>query len=185
LAGSVQQARAVRAKTIQTSLTQLRVAAPGAEVTATPLTGGVEVVKNDRGALTAPAPGRAGLDIVLDFLRTHPDVYGLAPADLGGLHYLGESKSGVTGIRMVRVEQRINGFPVFQSETRFVLDRDGRVIRSIGLLVPNAAAAAPSPSPGIGADDALAAANEVGRDRARSLAVPARERGSRGPRIPR
>src|SRR5215831_800121 len=133
---SVEQARAARARRIQTGLTGLRAASPGAEITASLLTGGVEVVKNDRGALTPTAPpGRAGLDIVLDFIRSHPDVYGLTPADINGLHFLGESKSRVTGIRMVRVEQRVNGLPIFQSDTRFVLDRDGRLIRSVGLLV--------------------------------------------------
>src|SRR5262249_3408300 len=40
--GTVQQARSVRALSIQKGLTQLRVASPGAEVTASPLTGGVE-----------------------------------------------------------------------------------------------------------------------------------------------
>jgi hypothetical protein len=101
----------------------------------------VEVVKNDRGALTEPAPGRSGLDIVLEFLRAHPDVYGLSPADINGLHH-GESRSRATGIRMVRVEQRVNGIPVFQSDTRFVLDREGRLIRGVGLLVPGAGAGA-------------------------------------------
>src|SRR5262249_41358351 len=147
-----------RAKAIETGMAQLRVASPGAELTASPLTGSIEVVKNDRRALTPPAPGRAGLRIVLDFIRSHPDVYGLTSADLNGLHCLGESTSRVTGIRMIRIEQRVNGFAVFQSDTRFVLDRDGRLIRSVGLLVPNAMAGVVAGSPDIGADDALAAA---------------------------
>jgi hypothetical protein len=154
---SVQQARAVRAQAIKTGRARLRAAAPGAEITASPLTGGAEMVKNDRGTLTGGAPGRPGLDIVLDFLRTHPDVYGLIAGEINALHFIGESVSRVTGIRMVRVEQRINGLPVFQSETRFVLDRDGRLIRSVGALVPGASARALTASPGISADRALEA----------------------------
>ena len=37
----------------------------------------------------------------------------------------------------------MNGVPVFQSETRFIFDRDGRLIRTIGRLVPDAAELAP------------------------------------------
>ncbi len=71
---TVLQARRARAQAIQAGLAQLRLATPGAEVIVSILTGSVEVVKNDRGALTEPAPGRSGLDIVLEFLRAHPDV---------------------------------------------------------------------------------------------------------------
>ena len=155
---TVEQARTAQARTMETGLAQLRTVAPGAEVVVSPMTGAVEVVKNDRGALTAPAPGRAGLDIVLDFVRAHADVYGLTPADISGLHFLGESRSRATGLRMVRVEQRVNGLSVFQSDTRFVLDREGRLIRSVGLLVPGAVAGAPPALPKLGAAEALAAA---------------------------
>jgi subtilisin-like proprotein convertase family protein len=155
---TAQQARTARAQTMQAGLAQLRVAAPGAGATVSPVTGAVEVVKNDHGALTEPAPGRPGVDIALEFVRAHPDVYGLTPADINGLRFIGESRSRVTGIRMVRVEQRVNGLPVFGSETRFVLDREGRLIRSVGLLVPGATGGAPPAAPGIGAAEALAAA---------------------------
>ena len=155
---TAQQARAARAQTMQAGLAQLRVAAPGAGATVSPVTGTAEVVKNDHGALTEPAPGRPGVDIALEFVRAHPDVYGLTPADINGLRFIGESRSRVTGIRMVRVEQRVNGLPVFGSETRFVLDREGRLIRSVGLLVPGATGGAPPAAPGIGAAEALAAA---------------------------
>jgi subtilisin-like proprotein convertase family protein len=156
--GTVEQARTAQARTLQAGLAQLRTVSPGAEVTVSPVTGGVEVVKNDRGALTAPAPGRPGLDIALDFVRAHADVYGLTPPDINGLRVLGESRSRATGLRMVRVEQRVNGLPVFQSETRFVLDRGGRLIRSVGVLVPGAAAGAPPAAPKQSAAQALAAA---------------------------
>src|SRR5206468_10142031 len=32
--------------------------------------------------------------------------------------------------------QRIGGFPVFQSETRLILDREGRPVRSVGRIAP-------------------------------------------------
>ena len=37
---------------------------------------------------------------------------------------------------MVRFEQVVNGVPVFQSETRAIIDRYGRLVRTLGLLVP-------------------------------------------------
>ena len=55
---------------------------------------------------------------------------------------------------MVRVEQLANGAPIFQSETRFLLDREGRVWRSLGLLVP-AGASIPSLVPVVSAQDSL------------------------------
>src|SRR5947208_14861437 len=51
---TVLQARRARAQAIQAGLAQLQVATPGAEVIVSTLTGGVEVVKNDRGALSEP-----------------------------------------------------------------------------------------------------------------------------------
>ena len=76
------------------------------------------------------------------FLHANAALYGLSAAQIDGLAFLGESVSPKSGVRMVRVEQRIQGVPVFQSETRFILDRDGRVWRSLGLLVPDGAVAA-------------------------------------------
>ena len=63
-------------------------------------------------------------------------------------------------MRMVRVEQVVNGLPVFQSETRFILDANGRVFRSTGLLIPDATATAPEVSVNdvIPAQEALARA---------------------------
>ncbi len=124
--------------TARAGLANLKVASPGAEATFSPLTGAVEVVRNRQTALTAAAPGRAGSDIVLDYLRAYPTVYGLTDAEIDDLQYLGESVSGNSGLRMVRFEQQVNGLPVFQSETRFILDQKGRLISTLGLMIPQA-----------------------------------------------
>jgi len=44
---------------------------------------------------------------------------------------------------MVRFEQVVNGVPVFQSETRAIIDADGRLVRTLGMLVPGAGEAEP------------------------------------------
>lgn len=113
-------------------------ALPGLRVGLSPLTGGVSEVGSTRGALTQTAPGVASETIVRDFLADNATLYGLSPADLDDLVVLGDSAGGRSGLRMLRVEQRIDGRPVFQSETRFLLDRDGRLHKSVGLLVPHA-----------------------------------------------
>ncbi len=132
-----QQVKAMRA-----ALASLQQAAPGATAHFSTFTAAPEVVSGDRGALSAPAPGKPGIDDVRAFLHANAALYGLTSAEIDGLAFLGESLSPKSGLRMVRVEQRVQGIPVFQSETRFILDRDGRVWRSLGLLVPDGAVAA-------------------------------------------
>ncbi len=145
------------ARTISGAVAQLKARVPGAEVKLSEVTGGVEVVGAAR-SLTAAAPGRAGFEIVKDFLQTNAALYGLAPADIASLHFIGESVSRASGLRMVRVEQMVQGRPVFQSETRFTIDRDGRLVRSVGLMVPNATAIAAAPANAVSAPDALVSA---------------------------
>jgi hypothetical protein len=123
-----------------------------------PFTGGAEVVRSPRGALTEPASG-ASAAIVTSFLRAHPDLYGLSAADVDALRFGGESVNRGSGLRMLRAEQRVNGIPVFQSDARFVLDREGRLIRTIGALVP-AAAADGAAAAALSAGDALIAATQ-------------------------
>ena len=121
--------------TMDQALLELRGTAPGATVESSPLTGSAEVVRSPAGALTSPAGGPAR-DLVLSFLRRHAAVYGLRPEQVDELRVLGESLSRGSGLRMVRLEQTVHGLPVFQSEMRAILDRDGRLVRTVGRLVP-------------------------------------------------
>src|SRR5262249_24525866 len=123
------------------ALTRLRSYSRGTQVKPSALTGAVEVLRSTTGALSAPAPGRDGIDIVRGFISANSDLYGLSSKDLAALKFLGESYSRGSGLRMVRVEQTVNGLPVFQSETRFILDSQGQVQRSTGLLIPSVSAA--------------------------------------------
>jgi uncharacterized repeat protein (TIGR01451 family) len=136
------------------ALASLQKSAPGAAAHFSTFTAAPEVVSGDRGALSAPAPGKPGIDVVRAFLHANAALYGLSAAQIDGLAFLGESVSPRSGLRMVRVEQRIQGVPVFQSETRFILDRDGRVWRSLGLLVPDGAVVSAA-APALSASQAL------------------------------
>jgi uncharacterized repeat protein (TIGR01451 family) len=135
-AQSMTNAAQAKATTMRAGLARLRAVAPGADATFSSLTGAAEVVRSRQGALTAPAPGRPGAAIVLDFLRTHRAVYGLSDAQISALRVRGESVSRASGLRMVRLDQEVDGLTVFQSDSRFILDRDGRLVRSVGQLMP-------------------------------------------------
>ena len=149
LAALVQDRVAARAKaqdslvSMRTAANQLRLSAPDVVVKTSREMGGTEMVESKTGALTAPAPGQDGMAIVRRFLRAQAGVYGLQPSEVDQLRFIGESVSPKSSLRMVRFEQVVNGIPVFQSETRAILDRQGRLIRTLGALVPKSDLAEP------------------------------------------
>ena len=134
-ASSITQRLQARKTSVDQALSRLRTFSRGAQVKTSPVTGAVEVVRSTTGALSGPASGRNGADVVRSFISANSDLYGLTSKEIGSLKVIGESRSG-SGMRMVRVEQVVNGLPVFQSETRFILDAQGRVFRSTGLIIP-------------------------------------------------
>jgi len=146
-AASGLSAAGLQTKAIVAAIAQHRQALPGLEVKLSPVTGGPESVRNKRGSMTAAAAGRSNEDIVREFLRLNGDLYGLSSADVADLVVLGDSPGGASGLRMLRVEQQLDGRPIFQSETRFLLDRDGRLMKSVGLMVPQAHSIAPQVDP--------------------------------------
>ncbi len=126
---------------INDAAVEKRKSMPGLQVRLSKLTGGVELVENTRGKLTGTS-GASSESIVRGFLGQNGGLYGLSAADLSDLTVLGDSKGGKSGLRMLRMEQRISGRPVFQSETRFLIDKNGRLVSSVGRLIPQARTAA-------------------------------------------
>ena len=151
-----------RANSLTAATAQLKAQAPAVDVKYSPLIGAAEVVRSKTGALTAPAPRRDSKGIVNDFLRVNAGVFGISAAEVDQLHFLGESVSRRNGLRMVRFEQVINDIPVFQSETRAILDRNGRLIRTIGMLAPGASLAEPLGKMLSPAEALVSAMNTVG-----------------------
>src|SRR6185503_15630159 len=135
--GVVSRFQAHKALVVE-GLTRLKANAPFAEAKLNSLTGAVEVLRSNKGALTGPAPNRSGDDIVRSFISENRAIYGLSRADINSLRFLGESVNRGNGMRMIRVEQTINGHSIFQSESRFILNAEGRIYRSTGLFIPNA-----------------------------------------------
>ncbi len=126
--------KGVRAS-MDSALANLQREVPTARLASSPLTGGVEVVRAPGHALSAAASGTTA-EIALGFLRSHAALYGLSAEQIDRMEVLGESLSPKSGLRMVRLRQTVHGVPVFQSDTRALLDRDGRLVRTVGRLVP-------------------------------------------------
>jgi hypothetical protein len=122
----------VRAREAATA--RLRSASAGARVELSPLTGTVEVVTRGISPLTAADPGSDGATVVRRFLSAWPEIYGLDRGQIENLEVLGESRDG--GVRTVSLRQTVHGRPVFQSDTRAVLDEEGRLLRLVGRLIP-------------------------------------------------
>lgn len=113
---------------------------PRGEARLSPTTGGMEMLRAPAGMTSASSlPGDA---IVRSFLQENRDLFGLSASDLGQLRFVGESISKRSGLRMVRMEQQVNGRPVFQSESRFSMDRSGRLVRVVGGMVRDASVSA-------------------------------------------
>lgn len=140
---------------IKGGLDSLRANRPGAKLKISPLTASTEMVDGDTAGLTEARPGASGESITRNFISANREIYGLGDSDIANLRFIGESKPLSGGLRMVRVEQMIDGLPVFQSETRFVLDRDGRLIRSLGLMVPTGELSAEPIESSLSAQEAL------------------------------
>jgi uncharacterized repeat protein (TIGR01451 family)/fimbrial isopeptide formation D2 family protein len=110
---------------------------PGLTLSLSPYTAGVEVIRNERGSLTGPSAA-SSTTIVRNFLTLRGDVFGLSASDVNDMVVLGDSAGGSSGLRMLRMEQQINGRPIFQSETRFILKSNGQLMQGAGRLVPHA-----------------------------------------------
>jgi uncharacterized repeat protein (TIGR01451 family) len=121
-----------------------------------------ENVYSDAGPLTSGPSPLPSIEIAREFLRSERALYGLSDTEIDALEVLGESSSP-SGLRMLRVRQVVNGRTVFMSETRILLDAEGRILRTLGALVPGVAANAEPDGNIISASTALVnAMNSVG-----------------------
>src|SRR6266498_329792 len=119
-----------------------------------PLTGTARSVSRLNGFLTGPS-NRAAADVARDYVRTHPDVFGL---DTNGMNRLTLRRDYVDigGIHHLSFVQSVDGIPVFGSGVQANVAKDGRLVNVVGSPV----AALPSAAgvPGISADKARVAA---------------------------
>ncbi len=139
-------ARASANSTVSIAAQQMR-DNPGLSVRLSGLTGAPNSVSHTMGTLTQAAPGKSSESIVREYLRgSGGTLMGLSAGDVDDLRVLGDSNGGQSGLRMLRVEQQIDGIPVFQSESRFLIDQSGRLVKYVGVMVPRARALVPTSS---------------------------------------
>jgi hypothetical protein len=102
-ASSITQRLQSRKTSVDQALARLRTFSRGAQARSSQLTGAMEIVRSTTGALSGPSSGRSGVDIVRNFISANSDLYGLSSKEIATLRFLGESTSGGSGMRMVRV----------------------------------------------------------------------------------
>lgn len=131
-----------QAPAINDGLARIQTKRPTAEVTVSPLTGSVEVLRSAK-TLTGPAYGRDARDIALDFINSNSELYGLDEDDIANLQYVGESVNEFSGLRLALFQQMMNGRQVFQGDCKLSIDEAGRIIQSLSNLAPYASIRAP------------------------------------------
>ncbi len=118
--------------------------------------GATRVVQRLDGALSAPSAAPRPT-VARDWVRDHRDLFGLHAADVDGLSVASAQTAGASGLTTVRLQQHVDGIPVYDGGLELVLDRGGRVLSASGEPVAAAAAAAPSTRPRLDPDAARAA----------------------------
>ena len=95
-----------------------------------PSTGTARQVARLDGYLTS-ASGADPEDIARQYLRAHPDVFGLTAGQIQGLT-LRKQYTDVAGIRHLSFVQSVDGVPVFGNGVKANVARDGRLISVLG-----------------------------------------------------
>jgi len=95
-----------------------------------PATGTARQVARLDGYLTAASPADPE-DIARQYLRAHPDVFGLSADQVRGLT-LRKRYTDVAGIRHLSFVQSVDGVPVFGNGVKANVARDGRLISVLG-----------------------------------------------------
>jgi hypothetical protein len=125
------------------------------------------------GFLTAPSEHRPAT-VALDYVRAHPDTFGLDAGDLAGLRLV-RAYRFAGGAAHLQWEQSYRGIPVFGAGLRANVDAGGRLINVGAAAQPDPGLA--SVDPRLSALDALLAAGRA----AGATVVPGRPGGPAGP----
>ena len=119
-----------------------------------PLTSTARVVARTDGFLTGSSSASAP-SVALGYVSANPAAFGLASGDLGSLK-LARDYVDIGGTHHLSWEQSSAGIPLFGNGLQANVTKDGRLISVLGS--PVRSLSAPSTSPGINAEQAIAAA---------------------------
>lgn len=106
-------------------------------------------------AATANAQLRAPREIALDFLRTNPLQFNLAPEDVAAVRVTDEYRSNHNGVTHVWVQQEHAGIPVYNALFGLHVRRDGQVAHLGHRFVPGLAQKVNTTLPSLAAPKAL------------------------------
>src|SRR5581483_3282859 len=95
-------------------------------VEVSPVTGTPRVLTRLDGFLTGPSAASAR-SIVLDYVRAHLSAFGLSGADLRTLHLV-KDYVDILGTHHLIWQQRYRGIPLFDSDLRASVTKDGRLV---------------------------------------------------------
>jgi extracellular elastinolytic metalloproteinase len=129
---------------------------PQGVVSLDPLTSTPRAVGRTDDFLTAPN-SNAPASIALDYVAARPGVFGLSSADIAALKLVRDYVS-VDGTHHLFFSQAASGIPLFGNGLKANVTADGRLINVLGS--PVASLTAPSTSPGISAEAAVARSRE-------------------------
>jgi VCBS repeat-containing protein len=140
-----------------------------------PVGGGARMVARTNGSLTRRRSAPA-TDIALDYVRAHPDVFGVDASDLAGLRLTSRYSSG--GVTHLAWSQTFAGVAAYDNVLLANVTDDGRLLNAGGSAVSGLHAASVVPDLSAGAALALARQDVGG-----ALVAP-RGRQGRGPERP-
>ncbi len=147
----------------------------GGVVSTDRVTGAARSVARTDGFLTGRRSAPAA-DVALDYVRSHPEVFGIAAPDLAGLRLTSRYRSG--GVTHLAYVQTARGIGAYDNVLLAHVTDDGRLLSVGGSAVADLRV--DSATPALGAEQALAIARrEVGG----ALVAPRARRGS-GPERP-
>ena len=131
-----------------------------------PVTGTPRFVARLDGFLTEPSTEDPA-DVVLGYVREHPDVFGLDEEDLAGLRLV-RDETDAAGAHHLLWAQTAGGIPAFANDLRATVTSDGRLLTVGGSPVPDLELPA---DPSVGAPTAVVTAlRAAGRTGLRSAA---------------
>ncbi len=108
-----------------------------------PLTRTARRVAKVDGFLTGPS-ARSAKSIAMDYLRGHPNVFGLTAAEVNGLT-LRQDYVDIAGTHHLSLIQSVGGLPVFGNGVKAHVAKDGRLIQVDGSPLPSLPASLGNP----------------------------------------
>ena len=113
-------------------------------------------------ALGSPVSGKRA-EALRDFLRNNSSLFGVRPEQADKLQTTADYTNPAGNMSFARLEQKINGIPVFSGEVNAGFDRDGRMVRVMNGLAPGVEDSLAGTDFGDAADAVRAAFSNVSR----------------------